>query len=502
MIKPCNLISLLDAKNSLDDASLQKYFNYFGIEIAINGCKNGIKKSELDDIEIFCKKLKRSNSIKINFFDDFYVGYHIPQIGKEFDLLRIGENYLINIEIKSQADSAKVQEQLLNNKYYLSFLEKPMYLYSYVVSTDSFYFLTEIDEIKKVSLDDIVEKVFLQRMLTIENIDYLFKPSHYLVSPFNSTDKFVGNEYFLTNQQTEIKEKILRLEENPNTHFIALTGAAGTGKTLLVYDIAKHLIDRDKKILVLHCAKLNAGQNLLVEQYGWNINSTRYAIDSDFSSFDFIIVDEAQRATLDQFENIVKKVQEANIHCVFAYDRKQYLADNELIREIPQKIESLPTIAVFRLTNKIRTNKEIASFIRQLRNKNACYEKHDYSHVKVIFFENRKKAKKFLKSLREEHWRVPTYTPGKRKTFQYEDYLIRSEESVHAVIGQEFEKVAAVIDEHFGYDDDGKLVNAAPGWYSLPQMLFQILTRTREDLYIVIINNVVMLSRCLEIIHG
>ena len=73
---------------------------------------------------------------------------------------------------------------------------------------------------------------------------------------------------------------------------------------------------------------------------------------------------------------------------------------------------------------------------------------------------------------------------------------------MHAVIGQEFEKVAAVIDEHFGYDDDGKLVNAAPGWYSLPQMLFQILTRTREELYIVIINNVVMLSRCLEIIHG
>ena len=35
------------------------------------------------------------------------------------------------------------------------------------------------------------------------------------------------------------------------------------------------------------------------------------------------------------------------------------------------------------------SDKEIASFIRQLRNKNACYEKYDYSHVKVIFFENR-----------------------------------------------------------------------------------------------------------------
>lgn len=33
--------------------------------------------------------------------DDFLFGYVIPQINKEFDLLRFGENYNINIELKS-----------------------------------------------------------------------------------------------------------------------------------------------------------------------------------------------------------------------------------------------------------------------------------------------------------------------------------------------------------------------------------------------------------------
>ena len=501
MIKTCNLISILDAKNNLDDTSLQNYFNYFGIEIVANGCKSGIKKSELDDIEKFCQKIKKSDGVKINFFDGFYIGYHIPQIGKEFDLLRIGKNYIINIEIKSQADAAKVKEQLLKNKYYLGFLERQMCLYSYIVNTDSFYSLTEHDEIVNVSLEDILTKISSQYLETIENIDMLFKPSHYLVSPFNSTDKFIEGRYFLTNQQFEIKENILRLLQDKNAHFISLTGAAGTGKTLLVYDVVKHFIEQGKKVLILHCAQLNTGQKILVENYNWNISSTKYGINNDFSSFDLIIVDEAQRATQTQFETIVKKVQEEKNFCIFAYDQKQYLANKELLCNIPQKIECIPAIDSFKLTDKIRTNKAIASFIRQLFNSKRARYNCDYSHVHVIFFESRIKARMFLKVLQQDGWRIPQYTPSNLTKFQYEDYLIDNEDSTHAIIGQEFDKVAAVIDEYFYYDNNGQLLTKNSQCYSQSQMLFQILTRTREDLYLVVINNSAMLKRCLEIIH-
>ena len=33
-------------------------------------------------------------------FDSFYYNYSIPQIGKEFDLLKITPNYILNIELK------------------------------------------------------------------------------------------------------------------------------------------------------------------------------------------------------------------------------------------------------------------------------------------------------------------------------------------------------------------------------------------------------------------
>ena len=42
-----------------------------------------------------------------------------------------------------------------------------------------------------------------------DEIENLFHPEDYLVSPFNSTEAFLKGEYFLTSQQDEIKKKII-----------------------------------------------------------------------------------------------------------------------------------------------------------------------------------------------------------------------------------------------------------------------------------------------------
>ena len=44
-------------------------------------------------------------------------------------------------------------------------------------------------------------------------------------------------------------------------------------------------------MLILHCAPLNNGHKILIEEYGWNIYMTKYA--PTISDFDLIIVDEA-----------------------------------------------------------------------------------------------------------------------------------------------------------------------------------------------------------------
>ena len=69
-------------------------------------------------------------------------------------------------------------------------------------------------------------------------MDYLFEPSKYLVSPFNSPQDFLDGKYFLNRQQEEIKNRILRsIAEDSGFMCYAIEGGAGTGKTLLLYDI-------------------------------------------------------------------------------------------------------------------------------------------------------------------------------------------------------------------------------------------------------------------------
>ena len=59
-----------------------------------------LKPHEIRNLEKLCSVLK-SGGCGISDLDGYFVGYTIPQISKEFDLLRFGEESVINIEIKS-----------------------------------------------------------------------------------------------------------------------------------------------------------------------------------------------------------------------------------------------------------------------------------------------------------------------------------------------------------------------------------------------------------------
>ena len=60
-----------------------------------------------------------------SYYDGWFYSFTIPQVGKEFDLLRITENSVINLELKSRSvDESKIEKQLIQNRYYLGHLKK------------------------------------------------------------------------------------------------------------------------------------------------------------------------------------------------------------------------------------------------------------------------------------------------------------------------------------------------------------------------------------------
>lgn len=75
-----------------------------------------------------------NNYVGHSELNDFAYSYCIPQISKEFDLLKITDKSVLNIELKSEKTD-KVARQLERNHYYLKSLAKEkIYIFSYIAN--------------------------------------------------------------------------------------------------------------------------------------------------------------------------------------------------------------------------------------------------------------------------------------------------------------------------------------------------------------------------------
>ena len=495
-MKPKNLISVYQGTLALDTSGLE-----VGKEYKI------LKKHEIRNLRSFCDTAA-AFGCDISDFDGYFVGYSINQIGKEFDLLRFGDDAILNIELKSELKVAnkvaKILNQMKRNHYYLQFLNRPLRIYTYV-ENDGFYMYDQVAD-TAVQVDGQAVADQMQRHTVNYSIDpdQEFIPSNYLISPFNSTDKFIDGAYFLTTAQERIKEEIFaELLTSPFMCF-SISANAGTGKTLLLYDIAKSMMKSGKDITIIHCGILNDGHSRLIETYKWDIHAIRdikvWSIESILNCCAMLFVDEAQRIRRDQLELIVKTAMKKSVPVIFSYDVKQYLRENEG-RDIEEYLNGeFPSIKVStkKLTTKIRTNKEMASFITNLFSIGKSQDYLNYSCVTVEYMPDMRTLKSYIRFLKTGGWVPLTYTTSSREPDPYDTLSEVDGKNAHNVIGQEFSKVVFVMDQNFKYNDANKLT-ARKGYYSPDGMLYQIVTRVVDELKIIVLDNPELYLKLLEI---
>src|SRR5699024_1447089 len=350
--RPQNLFNLINLYEAFDEETLK-----------IHSIKND--SPMLKNVERDCLKELTTIVKDYSLLDDFHVGFTIENIGKEFDLIKMIENSVINIELKSESSLEKILQQQKKNEYYLKGLQKNLIIITFESKSRDLYKL-EGEETKKISLAEFKEILQLFKGKPgIGNLNEYFKPSDYLISPFNNTGRFLENEYFLTNQQKDFQNTIFKYKKQIQI----ITGNPGTGKTLLLYDLIKLSIDSNKRILAIHCGQLNQGHEKLIEN-GWNIkkpHSSWIYDDNEFKDIDILFIDEAQRLYPYQLKEILLKILKYRINLVCSLDPKQYLDANE---KRYNNIETLKEFNnesdIFNLTSKIRTSKQLASFIKVL----------------------------------------------------------------------------------------------------------------------------------------
>lgn len=450
------------------------------------------KVHEIESLRLFVDALLAAG-VSLDECDGFFYSFHIPQIGKEFDLLKFTDRLCLNIELKSTSVSQEqILGQLLKNRHYLSHLGKRLALYSVVTDSMSCYKLSLNDELVNVDFGEIVSAVRQIKTGYTGHIDNLFRASNYLVSPLNNPSRFIQGEYFLTQAQEQVKKSVLSgVDSAFLSAYFHITGKPGTGKTLLLYDIAKTL-SKNGKTVIIHCGKLSPGQYKIRNEIdNLNIVSVSELRDESFSLSDYtyILVDESHRIYTEQFDAICDSVNKNDQICIFSSDPEQVLSASETRNDIVAKIEALHLDGQFTLSEKIRTNRELHSFIMCMKDLNHRPKvPMDYTNVVLNYANTTQEAQYLLAYYRSKGFKFINYTKSNYAPSPFSAYA--EDFDTHHVIGQEFDKVVMLLDSSFFYDEDGKLQGIPhpnPN-YLYPNLFYQGVTRVREELALIVVN--------------
>ena len=488
-----------------DKKKNEKYYNeYELVNTYLKKYGYDFKSRELNCIKHFVELIEKSTNSNIyKITDGFFMNYKLSKIGKEFDLLRLGTNYNVCIELKFENTTIEEQkQQLITDKFYLDVLGKTVYI-SLECKANRFIRLLSNGKHRTISVNDVISLLEKQNIKesTKEELDKLLSFNNFIISPFNNTDRFLEDKYFLTQHQLEIKNAII----NKNIRFHLIEGGPGTGKSLLIYHIVKLLMQQGKNCLVVHSGNLNDG-HFTLKQYGYNIipaSKVEENLEKN-DSYDYIFVDEGQRLYEKQFYKIL---EQTNSVIIYSMDKKQVLSKYEKTGEIVcdycQKEKKKSNAINYELKTSFRYENNIYEFIDLLdSHKINVKDKINNSNksIELLYFPSKKSAKEYLFNISED-WKITDYT---RSLYQKELTTIPKFEgsTSHDLIGQEFENVVVMLDTNFAYFEEHGYLNlcCTNTYYSLDKMLYQNLTRTKNRLKLVIIDNPELFINIAEIL--
>ena len=186
---------------------------------------------------------------------------------------------------------------------------------------------------------------------------------------------------------------------------------------------------------------------------------------------------------------------------IFSHDVNQKL--NNYAEEVVNKIETIANKHA--LTDKVRHNKNLVSFIKKFFDLSKIrrdeLSKNDYKNISFYYTKELDDARLYVEYLKYLGWEHIYLSNSLIKAEPLDKVKFSSNNSSHQAIGQEYEDVVIVINEHFYYTEQLKLSYNVYYYYNPLETLFQAITRTRKKLKIVIIDNEDVYKKCIQIIN-
>ena len=332
------------------------------------------------------------------------------------------------------------------------------------------YRLTLSDNLVRSDLSEIADMLKKCDAPYDENISRSFRASEYLISPMKNPDKFIRGKYFLTPAQEYVKTELIKSIDSAERSagsrggrcgsFFHITGRPGTGKTLLLYDLARTLSVSGSTVII-RCGELTEGERIISREVSNLdiISADDLGITGELSSYDFVLADEAQRLSTEGFETICRSADACDQVCIFSSDPETVLTTAERDRNIAGRIHALPPAGEFELSERLRMNRELYNFIMTLKNLRHKTDKtYSYEDVSVNYANDIPEAVRLITYFRSRGYVfinacTPKHSVNEDGSDPFAD--IAEEFDVHHIIGREYDKVVMLIDSSFYYDENG-----------------------------------------------
>lgn len=465
-----------------------------------------IKEWEIEGLKAFSDRL---NCVMKDAPElTFYYSFTMPKLGKEFDLLRVNDDFVVNVELKSgNVTDDIIRKQLQQNRYYLSTLGRNMYFYTYISRQDRLVRLSNSGRLVDTEWDELASVLERQKNPYKGHIEELFKEDKYLISPLTDPGRFLRQEYFLTLQQKDIRKSILKNIRNKDgsiRHKYSVqgfTGLPGTGKTILLYDIAMQL-SKGQRVCVLHFGshekeleqlderlkrvdfyycdgmldtiickdtKNIANEQSTADEYNYSNDSNCGTIKSKHNGkllildniYSAILIDEGHRINESSLSAILEFAYKWQAPVIFSYDREDAIAPEERKVYGAELIENIPDYVKYKLTNRIRMNSELSTFISCVMCVQGRNYRRDYPSVSLVYANDDNEAEILLQSFEKDGyiyiWDDETYN---NHNIEFADACKQidimnplTSIAASAATCKEFDRVVMMIDGRFYYDD-------------------------------------------------
>ena len=420
-----------------------------------------MREWELDSMKAFVRELETHMDEVYALW--FFYSFQIPRLGKEFDLLQIREDQIVNVELKSGAVSDEaLRKQLIQNRYYLAVQGKTIRSYTYISSQNRLVRLTNHDHLADTDWEQLCSELQNESEDYKGNAEALFQAELFLISPLTEPSRFLKKEYFLTAQQRDIERQILKKIRLERTGYYWFHGLPGTGKTLLLYDMAMKLSVR-QQVCLIHCGEAVDQWKVLHER----LRRVKYLADAQITSdilsgASAVLVDEAHLLSQEKLEYLLQYC--GNRPVIFSSDYENMLSPEELDRAAVHALEQISGIQSFRLTNRIRTNAEISSFIQNMMCLPERKKGRHFPHVTVLYANDDREADVLLSDA------------------QHQGYQVILNEAEPAICA---DRLAMVLDQRYFYDRQNYLRSDDRS----VRRLFHQLNGAKEELLLVVKQN-------------